>query len=32
MADDLGDDWFVKEHIDVDQDSDDVSTTEGMFL
>jgi len=28
MADDLGDDWFVKEDIDVDQDSDDVTSTE----
>ena len=31
MADDLEDDWFVKEDIDVDQDSDDVTTTEGLI-
>lgn len=31
MADDLDDDWFVKEDIDVDQDSDDVTSTEGLL-
>lgn len=30
MADDLADDWFVKEVLDVDQDSDDVSKVEAV--
>ena len=32
MADDLADDWFVKEVLDVDQDSDDVSKVEGKHI